>query len=135
MTTKKCANPECAREFQPSEKRIAFCSRQCYRDSAPDFPGASTQDTRPKGAQRRWQKFRHYRAGGRTGEEACRCPSCTTANPDPASRAALIARVAAEKGVPVATTPPPPKLNPVQWARHCEKVRRGMRDQSVARWR
>lgn len=126
MTTKICANPACAREFQATTKRVEFCCRQCYLDVAPPSPGAFTPKAAVKAAGRRWTKFRTKRAGACDGVDLCPCPDCVAARGT--DRTALIARVAAEMGVSVSPPAPPKRkrgMTRQQFEAHHASIRAG----------
>jgi hypothetical protein len=79
--------------------------------------------------RRRRAKFRGQQgsADGRAiaAHDLCRCSTCAPHRGETQeARAELIARVAAEKGVPVSVGPPPPKLGSAALARRNAIIRR-----------
>lgn len=145
----KCLQEKPESEFYPRIKRCKACrvatvrayqeharaQRMCEVCHEPYVPRMSKQRTCSlkcggelrQGRKLGGAKHRHVRSGAVGDRDPCRCSSCAAGRVS--DRSALIAKVAAEMGLPVSPEAQQPrkKMTPMEWVRHCEKVRDGMR--------
>jgi hypothetical protein len=137
LAMRNCANPACARPFQPNAHRVEFCCRQCYLDATPPSPGAFSSKTGKTAAARRWNRNRIYRMGGGVGPGMAIPPErASLQQKPPPDRAALIAKVAAEMGVPVSERADQPqgKLSQAEWAARQRAALKKQRLEDPAQW-
>lgn len=105
---------------QQAERRKA-CSKSC------------AGILRSRAMQGRAARFRAQNSNLSPDIDACNCAGCK-AGRGHGSDPELVAKVAAEMGVPVASGPPPKKLTPAQWGAKLSEHRRKQRAEDPAVW-